>query len=249
VKELDGKVALVTGVGRPEGIGVAICQKLAAEGANVFYTYWHPYDTEHFTNTIDPDEFTQLLAKQGVQAEGVEMDLSRPDSPQKLFRLAHDKFRHVDFLINNACYDRSVPFTELSDAILDKHYAVNLRATALLCSAFVRAWTEKSGGRIINVTSGQSYGPMNVDQIPYTTTKAGLEMLAVQLAPGIKELGITINAIDPGPTDTGWMDEGLKAKLQQESIVNQPYQVAEAIYLLLLDSAADKTGQVVHVGR
>jgi 3-oxoacyl-[acyl-carrier protein] reductase len=90
---------------------------------------------------------------------------------------------------------------------------------------------------------------MNVDQIPYTITKAGLEMLAKQLAPGISHLGITINAVDPGPTNTGWMSEALKEEIRQESIVNEPHEVADAIFSLLLEDAASTTGKVVHVGR
>jgi 3-oxoacyl-[acyl-carrier protein] reductase len=249
MRELKGKIGLITGVGRPEGIGAAVCRELAGQGVDVFYTYWHKYDVQQFPTTIDADSFTKELAAFGVRVESVEADLSDSSAPKRLFNAVCARFGPPDFLINNACYDRAIPFTELNAEVLDRHYAVNLRAPAMLCVEFVKAWHKKRGGRIINMTSGQSIDAMNVDQIPYTVTKAGLEMLARQLAPGIIGRGITINAVDPGPTDTGWMSEEIKAKLQKDQFVNQPEDVARAIAVLLQSTADKKTGQVIHIGR
>jgi 3-oxoacyl-[acyl-carrier protein] reductase len=92
-------------------------------------------------------------------------------------------------LINNACHDFEVPFVELSPEILDKHYAVNVRAVAMLCKEFAK---RGNAGHIISMTSGQSLGSMGGHKIPYTITKAALEMLAPQLAPELAERGITI---------------------------------------------------------
>jgi 3-oxoacyl-[acyl-carrier protein] reductase len=249
MKELQGKVALVTGVGRPEGIGAALCRRLASEGVDIFYTYWHSYDIQHFPNTENPEKFMDELRANDVRVEGTDIDLSRTNTPRELFRAVQERFGTPDILINNACYDRSVPFTELTSDALDAHYAVNVRAVTILCVEFMKAWKKQSGGRIINMTSGQSFGSMDVDQIPYTITKAGLEMLAKQLAPGILNLGVTINAIDPGPTDTGWMSDALKEKLRKESIVNEPQGVADVIFALLLRDADATTGRVIHIGR
>lgn len=250
MQELKGKTALITGVGRVEGIGMAICQKLASQGVHIFYTYWREYDIKQFPNTASPEMLLRELGVQNnVRVKGVEIDLSQPDAPHRLFETARQSLGDIDILINNACYDNEIPFTKLTADTLDMHYAVNMRAVTLLCSEFIHAWKKQSGGRIINLTSGQSLGPMNPDQIPYTITKAGLEMLAKQLAPEIRHRGITINAVDPGPTDTGWMTEALKQDLQKNSIVNQPYQVAEAIHSLLLEAASSIAGGVIHVGR
>lgn len=242
---LQGKIALVTGVGRSEGIGVAICRRLAQEGADIFYTYWNHYDVQAFPDTNHrPEDFAKELEALGVRAAGVEMDLSKANSPHELFEEVNQKLGVPSILINNACYDVAVPFTELTSEILDAHYFVNLRATTLLCVGFVKSAVKD--GRIINLTSGQSLGLMNIDQISYTTTKAGLEMLTKQLAPGIVDLGININAVDPGPTDTGWMSPDLKKKIQEESVVNSPEVVANEVISILLGGS---TGQVIHVGR
>ncbi|HEX6461769.1 MAG TPA: SDR family oxidoreductase [Candidatus Saccharimonadales bacterium] len=189
------------------------------------------------------------LRANDVRIESIEIDLSKSNSLHELFKTVKKRIGAPDILINNACYDRGVPFSELTSDVLDTHYAVNVRATTLLCVEFIKSWKKQNGGRIINLTSGQSLGPMNVDQVPYTITKAGLEMLAKQLAPDIRGRGITINAVDPGPTNTGWMSEELKEEIRQESIVNEPHEVADAIFLLLLEEAASTTGNVIHVGR
>lgn len=246
MNSLKGNVALVTGVGRTRGIGTAICRKLAQEGVNVFYTYWHQYDLDEYPETSDPKNLLSELRSLGVNAECQEFDLSQRGAPHKLFQQAIKQLGKPDILINNACFDRLIDFTDLTSELLDRHYEVNLRAVTLLCVEFVKSWTGASDGRIINMTSGQSLEPMRVDQIPYTTTKAGLEMLARQLAPYLAERGMTINAVDPGPTDTGWMSNELKERLKHESVVNEPVAVANAIVELLL---GDANGKVIHIGR
>ena len=250
MSELEGRIALVTGVGRAEGIGAAICRELAQHGADVFYTYWNAYDSSNYPDKEHkPEEFKKELEALNVRADSQELDLSDPSAPRELFRIASERLGTPTILINNACYDVAMPFTELSAEALDLHYFINLRAVTLMCSEFVKGHQNGKQGNIVNVTSGQSISAMNVDKIPYTVTKAGLEMLAIQLAPGIINLGITINAVDPGPTDTGWMSDEVKKEIQKNSIVNKPEEVATAIAALLLNTGKNTTGQVIHVGR
>lgn len=253
MNDLKGKIALVTGVGRREGIGAAVCRELAMLGADIFYTYWHPYDKEQFPQSESylAEGFAQELEALGVRAQSIEIDLSKPESPAALFETVREKLGEPDILINNACYDIAAPFTELTAESLDKHYAINIRATTLLCQEFVRGWQKESGGRIIIMTSGQSLGSMGGHKVLYTITKASAEMLALQLAPEFATKGITINAVDPGPTDTGWMTEDLKKQIQKESskgTLNTPADAAQFIASLVTD-AAQPTGLVVHAPR
>jgi 3-oxoacyl-[acyl-carrier protein] reductase len=84
-----------------------------------------------------------------------------------------------------------------------------------------------------------------------TVTKAALEMIALQLAPELAKLGISIHAIDPGPTDTGWMTEELKEQVRKESKggkVNSPEDVARLVVSLLTEKTYP-TGEVIHLGR
>ena len=250
MKPLQNKLALVTGVGRTAGIGAAICREIAKNGGDIFFTYWQHYDKEtHSENSEnDPTTIVAELKESGVRAGSVEIDLSVPDSAEKLFQAIENEFGAPDILINNACHDFEIPFVELSPEILDKHYAVNVRAVTMLCKEFVK---RGRAGNIISMTSGQSLGSMGGHKIPYTITKAALEMLAPQLAPELAKLDIIINALDPGPTDTGWMTEELKEQVRKESKhgkVNTPEDIARLIFLILTEKKY-ANGEIIHAER
>lgn len=246
---LKGKTALVTGVGRAEGMGTGICLELARAGADIFYTYWHKYDQELFPDTAgyDPQTLTKQLEELGVRAQGLELDLREKRADAKLFEAALD-FAPIDILVNNACYDISTSLFEITGEKLDEHYAINVRATALLCKQFLSNWQKERGGRIINLTSGQSLGVMK-NSLAYAVTKAGADMLTKQLYPGLAMRGITINSINPGPTDTGWMDEDMKQALARNTSmgrVGEPLDAARLVVFLASDEAGWITGQIIH---
>src|SRR5205085_499619 len=188
------------------------------------------------------------LSQFGVRVGSVEIDLAVPDSAEKLFQAIENELGTPAILINNACHDFEVPFVELSPEILDMHYAVNVRAVAMLCKEFAK---RGNAGHIINMTSGQSRGSMGSHKIPYAITKAALEMFAPQLAPELGRRGIIINALDPGPTDTGWMTEELKEQLRKGSKrgkVNTPEDIARLIVSILTEKKYP-TGEVIHAER
>jgi 3-oxoacyl-[acyl-carrier protein] reductase len=248
-KSMEGKIALVTGVGRRAGIGAAICRGIANSGSDIFFAYWSQYDQEaHGNCQNDPADIAAELKQLGVRAEGMEIDLSEPCSAEKLFKAVEDRLGTPAILVNNACHDFEVPFVELLPEILDKHYAVNVRAVAMLCKEFVK---RGKAGTIINMTSGQSLGSMGSRKVPYSITKAALEMLAPQLAPDLIKLGITIHAVDPGPTDSGWMTAELKTQIRKESQrgeINTPDDVARLIVSILTEGKPS-TGEVIHAAR
>ena len=158
----ESPVALVTGAGRRRGIGAAICRALAHRGADVFVTYWRGYDRD-VSRDLDedgPEVLLEDLRGAGVRAEGVELDLSLPESPGRLLDAVAERLGAPSILVNNAAYSTRDGFERLDAETLDAHYAVNLRATALLCVGFARRFRGGPGGRIINLTSGQSLGPM-----------------------------------------------------------------------------------------
>jgi 3-oxoacyl-[acyl-carrier protein] reductase len=242
---LRRKVALIIGVGRSAGIGAAICRELAEHGSNIFFSYWRPYDLQmgySDKSQDDPAKIAAELKQLGARVESMEIDLALPDSAERLFKAAEDRLGTPSILVNNACHDLEVPFVELSPEILDQHYAVNVRAPAMLCREFVK---RGAPGAIINMTSGQSLGSMGHQKVPYSITKAALEMVTPQLAPDLTRQGITIHAVDPGPTDTGWMTEELKAEL---TVVNAPNDVARFV-VSILTQERPATGVVIHANR
>jgi 3-oxoacyl-[acyl-carrier protein] reductase len=253
MKPLQGKVALVTGVGRRQGIGYAICRALAQHGADVFYTYWREYDKKlnFIGSEVDPEEYIAEFKDLGVRAACAEIDLSQTEAPSVLFERVTKELGIPDILVNNACVSTAQPFTEVNAELLDAHYAVNMRAPVLLCKEFVRNFNKKTGGKIVNMTSGQSLGVMT-QEVPYTITKAGLEMLTLQLSFELREQGITLNAVDPGPTDTGWMTGELKelvAKQSSKGTVNSPDDAASLVLSFIHGDKEAVTGSVVHAER
>jgi 3-oxoacyl-[acyl-carrier protein] reductase len=248
--EVEGLVALVTGVGRRRGIGSAICLALAQRGADVFFTYWKVYDRRApwATDEDEPEALLEELRARGVRAESVELDLSLPDSPGRLLDAAAERLGPPSILVNNAAYSTRDGFEKLDAETLDAHYAVNLRATALLSVGFARRYPGGPGGRIINLTSGQSLGPMP-EELAYAATKGAIEAFTVTLAAEVGHKGITVNAVNPGPTDTGWMTEELKEELSSKfpaGRVGEPEDAARLVAFLAGDEARWITGQIIH---
>lgn len=137
---------------------------------------------------------------------------------------------------------------DLSADELDRHYAVNLKGTTMLTMEFIRRFKYRKGGRIINLTSGQSLGEMS-QEIVYALTKAAVETLTKTISQEIAKKGITINAVNPGPTDTGWMDEELTALILSKSPmgrVGTPRDAARLIAFLASEEAQWITGQIIH---
>jgi len=240
-------VALVTGASRRRGIGTAICRALAANGADVFFSHWLPFDRTQPVGA-DPDAPAVLreeLRGMGVRAEDMEIDLSLPGSPERLLDAVAERLGPPSILVNNAAYSTRDGFEMLDAETLDAHYAVNLRATALLSVGFARRYP---GGRIINLTSGQSLGPMP-GELAYAATKGAIEAFTVTLAAEVGHRGITVNAVDPGPTDTGWMTEELKEELSAKfpsGRVGEPEDAARLVVFLASDEARWITGQILH---
>ncbi len=250
MESLRGKVALVTGASRRRGIGTAICRALAGEGADVFFTHWVPFDRTQPVGGEPgfPAELQEELRGTGVRAESMEIDLSLPDSPERLLDEVAERLGRPSILVNNAAYSTRDGFERLDAATLDAHYAVNVRATALLSVNFARRYAGGPGGRIVNLTSGQSLGPMP-GELAYAATKAAVEALTVTLAAEVGHRGITVNAVDPGPTDTGWMTGELERELAPKFALGrlgEPEDAARLVAFLASEEAAWITGQVIH---
>lgn len=247
---LTGKVALVTGSSRQIGIGAAICRLLAQAGANIFFTYYTPYDNDRPWG-VRPEEPQQLLDElrgMGIRADAAEGDLADIQTPPNLFEQVELALGPVDILVNNATHDVEADIYSLTDESLDRHYAVNVRGATLLCQEFARRHNGRPGGRIINLVSGEMLSPM-ADNLPYAITKGAVEALTISLSGALAAKHITVNAVDPGGTDTGWMTGEQKTWLQQNTPLGRIGLPEDAAHLVLfLSSPMGEwiTGQILH---
>jgi 3-oxoacyl-[acyl-carrier protein] reductase len=250
IGDLRDRVALVTGVGRRRGIGSAVCLALASRGADVVLSYWRAYDREMpwASEEDEPEVLLRQLRAAGVRAEGIEIDLSRSDSARLLLDATEERLGRPSILVNTAAYSTRDGFETLDAEALDAHYAVNVRAMALLSVGFARRYPGGPGGRIVNFSSGQSLGPMP-GELAYVATKGAIEAFTKTLAAEVGHKGITVNAINPGPTNTGWMTEKLKREIAPRfpsGRIGQPEDAARLVAFLVSDDAAWITGQIIH---
>ena len=249
----NGRVAVVTGASRRRGIGAAICRALAAGGVDVFFTHWGGYDDEMPWGTDDegPRALRRELEEAGVRSGDLEVDLSVPCAPVRVLDAAAETLGPPSILVNNAAHYSvryGLQYEYLDAAMLDAHYAVNLRATALLSVEFARRYPGGPGGRIVNLTSGQSLGPM-LGELAYVATKGAIEAFTISLSAEVAAKGITVNAVGPGPTDTGNTTEEARRKLAKRfptGRVGRPEDVARLVAFLAGEEAAWITGQIIH---
>jgi len=246
---LDGKRALVTGASRRIGIGAAICRAFAKAGADVAFTHWTSYDTALYGS--DPADVRLVLAELralGVQASAFEQDLSLPDAGTALFDRVNAEFGAVDILVNNAAYSVNDSWETLTADSVDRHLHTNARATALLTVEFARRHEPTRSGRVLNFSSGQHLGPMP-GELSYAMSKGAIIAFSQSIAPDLARRGITVNVINPGPTDTGWMTPDLETALLPKfpfGRIGTPEDVAKLAVFLASDEAAWITGQVIN---
>lgn len=247
---LLGRVALITGVSRRAGIGFAIARRLAQLGADLMLHSWAPFDAAqpYGGDPEGPAAMREELQAYGRRVEQVEADFRDAAAPERVVERTIAVFGACDILIANHAY--SVPGTleDLTAEAIDAHLEANVRGTLLLVQAWAKRHDDnRPGGRVVLLTSGQHLGPMP-ETLAYAASKGALQQITRSLAHHLMPRGITVNTVNPGPTDTGWASE----EVRQAVLVNSPRgrwgmpdDAARLIAWLATDDAEWVTGQVI----
>ncbi|WP_129843604.1 SDR family oxidoreductase [Streptomyces sp. RFCAC02] len=257
---LLGRTALVTGASRRAGIGYATARRLVALGASVHLHHHVPHDARQ-TYGADPDGPDALAADlRGLLADGARVthgpaDLTAPEAPARLVDEAAQALGgRLDILVaNHALNGRDGSLDAIDAGMLDAHWQTNTRSTILLVQAYARlraaAGTGIPGGRVVLMTSGQDLRGGMPHEIAYSLSKGALASSVRSLATALAPAGVTVNAVNPGPVDTGYADEesrALVAGLFPGGTWGTTDDPARLISWLATDEAAWITGEVIN---
>jgi 3-oxoacyl-[acyl-carrier protein] reductase len=239
--------AIVTGVSRPRGIAAAIARKLATTGWDLALTGWPPYDTTvpWGSDTGAAADLAREATAAGAHAISTETDLSDPHAARHLFDTAEQALGPITALVIAHTHDPGGGLLDITPAEFDQHMAINPRATLLLTAEFARRFPGPHGrGRIITFTSGL---PLK-GSIAYAASKGAIEWITISAAAELAPHGITVNAVNPGPNDTGWMTDQTRQYITQHSPlgrIGQPHDTAELISFLCSEHSTWITGQIL----
>ncbi|MEU0741473.1 SDR family oxidoreductase [Streptomyces sp. NPDC006134] len=246
-QRLDGKTALVTGGSR--GIGRAVAQRLAQDGAVVALTYARDETAAHDT--------VERIRKDGGRAFALHAQLGRHGDAAALWSAFDTQILHhtpepvVDIIVNNAGIGRSADLASLTEDGFDEVFAVNVRAPFFVVQEGLKRL--RDAGRIINISSGAAHLAMP-EAIAYGATKSALDNFTLNLAKELGARGITANSVAPGIIDTDvnadWLRGNPEAEAHAASLaalgrVGQPEDVADIVAFLASDDARWVTGKVI----
>lgn len=237
--------ALVTGVGRRRGIGAGIAAGLAADGWDLVLSYWLPYDQRLGLEGTpdDPQVLAEELRARGRRVELVQVDLEDPAGASSLIGAAAGRLDRLDALVMSHCESVASGVLDTTVESFDRHYAVNVRATWLLLAAFARQ-LGPAGGAAVALTSDHTVG-----NLPYGVTKGALDRLVLAAAHELGDLGLRTNVINPGPVDTGWMDDTVRAAglaQQPTGRLGTPQDTANLVRFLLSERGSWINGQLLY---
>jgi 3-oxoacyl-[acyl-carrier protein] reductase len=265
------RVALITGVSRRIGIGAAVARRFAASGHRLHLTGLPAFD-EAQPYGGDPEGVPGLLAElAGIAgrddtASYRPADLTDPAAPAALVAETVRRYGRCDTVVAVHAYSTGTSLGTLDTAEIDAHLIVNVRASMLLAEAFAQAFTADPtgdtvsadtvslesvsadpGGRLVLFSSGQRLGPMP-HELAYAVSKAAVENLTYTLAPVLMPRGITVNCVQPGPTDTGYASPEALASVARRFPGGRwgtPDDAARLVHWLCSDDARWITGQVI----
>jgi len=246
-KRFEGRVAVVTGAA--QGIGAAVAQRLAAEGAAVAVA---DLTAERGQETVD------AIVKDGGRAVAYGADVSKTADVEALVAAVVAEFGKVEILVNNAGITRDNLLFKMTDEDWDAVINVNLRSAFLMSRECQKHFVKQKYGKIVSLSSRSALG--NRGQVNYAASKAGIMGLTATLAIELGPFGVTVNAVAPGYIATAMTDatarrigldpeELKKAAAEQTPVrrVGEPEDIAATVAFLAADESSFITGQTIQV--
>jgi 3-oxoacyl-[acyl-carrier protein] reductase len=242
MNRLKGKVAVVTGASK--GIGAAIAEHLAAEGAAVVVNY--------AASKAGAEAVVRRINDKGGKAVAVQADVSKPEDVKRLFAQAKTAFGKLDVLVNNAGIYEFAPLDAITPEHFHKQFNLNVLGLLLATQEAVKLMGP-AGGSVINISS--IVGPMPIENASvYSATKAAVDAVTIALS---KELGpkkIRVNSLNPGMVETeglhatGIAESDLRKAVEAQTPLGriaQPDDIARVAVFYASDDAGWVTGQTL----
>ncbi len=236
-------VVLVTGGSR--GIGLAIAQRFAEEGARVVIAA---------RNRVRGQQVAEQLQQQGARVDFIGADVTQRDQAEALIAQVIERFGCIDVLVNNAGAHEKAPFTDESEDLWQRMFRINVLGTVFPSQAAVRHMRARGRGSIVHVASkaGVVGEPGHA---AYSAAKGAIIALTRAMAVELARDGIRVNAVCPGPVVTDMLLEAIPAEEQRRQLaaqaplgrLGQPLDIAGAVLFLASDESAWCTGQALSI--
>ncbi len=241
--KLSGKVAIVSGASK--GIGAAIAERLAEDGARVIVNYAN--------SGKEADAVVSRIKAKGGEAKAVRADLSKPSEAKAVVDAAVHDFGKVDVLVNNAGVYEFKPLNQVDERHFDRQFNLNVKGLLFATQAAANVFGD-AGGSVINISSVASISPQPNAAV-YSATKAAVDAMTKSLAAELGPRRILVNSVLPGFTETEGTEtmEG-SADVRRQLVAQtplgragQPKEIAAVVSFLASEDAGWITGQLIPV--
>jgi 3-oxoacyl-[acyl-carrier protein] reductase len=238
VRSLTEKIAIVTGASN--GIGRAIAERLAQDGARVVVNYGKSADKAK--------QVVDGIEAKGGKAVAIQADISKAADARRLVRDTIKEFGRLNILVNNAGMTMFKPLIETTEQDFDEIFALNAKGPYFAMQESAKVMED--GGRIVNIsTDGTHMGFAGVTA--YLGSKAALEQFTKGLAHELASRNVTVNTVSPGFTETAMLPDALRdtgAQMSPLKRIGMPKDIADVVAFVVSEEARWLTGQNIHAG-